>query len=277
MNWAIVERAFSLAREADPPKVPYQPHIPKLKENNVRTGFFERDQFESVVAHLPERLKPVDKFVYITGWRKSEIVNLEWRQVDFTGRGSVRLETGTTKNGKGREIPMVRELHEVLEDQRASADEVQRETGRIIPWVFFYTNGNQVGKCVGDFRKTWGVACMKAGLPVTVVYKQDDQGETVIHKRGPKKGQSVIEKVKADNLLHDFRRTAVRNLERSGIPRKVAMQLTGHLTESVYQRYDIVSESDLLIAAEKLDGHGWGTVRPTFNDLPALLSARTSS
>ena len=72
-------------------------------------------------------------------------------------------------------------------------------------------------------------------------------------------------------------RTAVRNLERSGIPRKVAMQLTGHLTEGVYQRYDIVSESDLLIAADKLDRHGLDTVGPTFHNLPASTSAVTSS
>ncbi len=153
---------------------------------------------------------------------------------------------------------MVRELREVLDAQRALANAIQLKTGKIIPWVFFYTDGKFVGNRVGDFRKAWGVACMKAGLPVTAVYKRDKQGQVVVHTLGPKKGQPVIEKVKADSVFHDFRRTAVRNLERSGIPRKVAMQLTGHKTESVYQRYDIVSESDLLIAAEWLDGHGLG-------------------
>ncbi len=53
-------------------------------------------------------------------------------------------------------------------------------------------------------------------------------------------------------IPHDFRRTAVRNLEKAGVSRSVAMKLTGHLTESVYGRYAIVSESDLIEGVEKL-------------------------
>ena len=53
-------------------------------------------------------------------------------------------------------------------------------------------------------------------------------------------------------LLHDLRRSAVRNLERAGVSRSVAMKMTGRKTESVYRRYAIVSESDLREAAAKL-------------------------
>jgi len=64
-------------------------------------------------------------------------------------------------------------------------------------------------------------------------------------------------------LTHDFRRTAVRNMERTGVPRSVATKLTGHRTEAVYRRYAIVSDSDLRDASAKLAGTIAGTVTAT--------------
>lgn len=83
------------------------------------------------------------------------------------------------------------------------------------PWVF-----HRAGKPITTFRGSWENACMKAGVP--------------------------------DRLFHDLRRTAVRNLERAGVPRSVAMRLTGHKTESIYRRYAIVSEPDLSEGVRKL-------------------------
>jgi integrase len=53
-------------------------------------------------------------------------------------------------------------------------------------------------------------------------------------------------------LLHDFRRTAVRNLERAGVSRSVAQALVGHETESIYARYAITNEQDLKDGVAKL-------------------------
>jgi integrase len=77
------------------------------------------------------------------------------------------------------------------------------------------------GEAIKDFRKVWKEACKKSGCP--------------------------------GRLVHDLRRTAVRNVVRAGVPQSVAMKMTGHLTDSVFRRYDIASPDDLRVAAERLN------------------------
>jgi integrase len=73
-----------------------------LAEDNVRKGFFEREQFEQVRNRLAPLYQGVVTLAYFTGWRvNSEILTLEWRQIDRDA-GVIRLEPGTTKNREGR-------------------------------------------------------------------------------------------------------------------------------------------------------------------------------
>ena len=79
---AALKRMFSLAVQGG--KLLQRPYIPMLQEDNVRRGFFEREQFDSVRRHLPEALSSVATFAYLTGWRtRSEILPMQWHQSRF--------------------------------------------------------------------------------------------------------------------------------------------------------------------------------------------------
>src|SRR5262249_28754990 len=119
---ALMRRAFNLARKATPPKVGAVPYISMLAENNVRKGFFEHDHFIRIRTALPEEIRPVLTFAYYTGCRKGEILMLRWNQTDLAER-LVKLESGETKNGEARTIPLAPELYEVLAMQRAIRDQ----------------------------------------------------------------------------------------------------------------------------------------------------------
>jgi len=212
---SALRRMFRLGERAG--KVAGRPYVALLREDNVRTRFFEPEQFAAVQARLPEDLRPAVEFAYLTGWRlKSEVLALQWWQVDFEA-GMVRLEPGSTKNADGRVFPFAAlpALAGLLRTQAERTRAIERASGSIIPWVF-----HRHGSPIQYFRRTWIRACRLAGLP--------------------------------GRLPHDFRRTAVRNLERAGVPRSVAMKLTGHKTESIYRRYAIVAEQDLKDGVAKL-------------------------
>lgn len=228
-----VIRAFSLGVECR--LISYAPKVDTLREDNVRKGFFEREQLNGVLKRMRAHNQNPARFAFITGWRKQEILGLRWPQIDFQA-GVVRLEPGTTKNREARQFPFTSELREILEAQKAKAGELKKQHGVISPWVFFIEEkGPRKGRKIGDFKRNWNTACRAAGVP--------------------------------GRIFHDLRRTSVRNLVRAGIPERVAMAMTGHRTRDIFERYNIVDEGDFAEAALKLEafssrtGTDTGTVK----------------
>jgi integrase len=208
---SALKRMLNIGARQTPPKVDRVPYIPMLKENNTPKGFFEHAEFVALRDELPDYLKGFVTFAYKTGWRMSEITGLTWSQVD-RDNGIVRLEPGETKNDDGRTVYLDDELRDVFNDQW----ELRKKSRKLTPYVFPGNNGDEQIK---DFRFSWNKACTDANI--------------------------------GKKLFHDFRPTAVRNMVRAGIPEGVAMKISGHKTRSVFDRYNIVNDADLQLAAQK--------------------------
>jgi integrase len=191
-----------------------KPLLARPSVNNARQGFVGRAEMRRLLSALPQPIRDLAFFAYVTGWRRREVLGLRWDHV-WLDAGVVRLDAAASKNGLARVFPVSAhpELQRMLERRY-----IERRGAHV-----FHRNGRPVLW----FDRIWKTACEGAGV-----------GHT---------------------LFHDLRRSAVRNMERAGVPRSVAMQLVGMRTESIYRRYAITNEEDLargvrLIAAQERSG-----------------------
>ena len=211
---SALSRMFTLAVQAG--RLSTRPYIRKLPESQPRQGFLEHADYLAIREHLAPAYQDVLDFGYLTGWRRGEIVRLEWRDVDRQA-GIIRLRPELSKNREGRTLAMSPSIKELVGRRWKARKVTSGDGGEMkIAMLVFHVEGRPVG----DWRKTWKKACEAAKLP--------------------------------GKLFHDLRRTVVRNLTRAGVPERVAMTLTGHKTRSVFDRYNIVSEEDIRQATERL-------------------------
>jgi len=217
LELAALSKAFNLAIGAKKLSADARPTFPKISLDNARQGFVSHAEFLALREELPAHLQDPVAFLYYSGWRVSEMRRIRWQHLDADG---LRLPPELSKNKKGRLLPLSGEL----------AALIKRAKGRRrldCPFIFHHN-----GKPIGDFRKAWHTACVAVGL-----------GSFVKDQKGKKKYSGII--------VHDLRRSCVRNLVQAGVPEKTAMQLTGHKTRSVFDRYNIVSDADLTVAQQK--------------------------
>jgi integrase len=172
-----LHKAFRLAERAGKAICP---PFPQIAVQNVRTGFFERVDFEAVRSQLPEAFRGPITFAYLTGWRvPSDVLRLQWKQVDFSA-GTVRLEPGTTKNDEGRLFPfsVLLELAALLRHQWERTLSLEMETGQTIPSVFHW-NEKGTHKPIHPkvLYRRWKEACKRAGVPKRVLRCEISRGQ----------------------------------------------------------------------------------------------------
>jgi len=259
---AALRRMYSIATKSTPPKVLRAPRIEMLEENNVRAGYFEPQDYIHMRENLPAHLRPLFAAAYFTGLRKSELTSLTWDQVNLFQR-KITLDPGTTKNNEPRIIWLAGELLEIMKEQYA-------RTMKGFPKCryVFHKDGNRIA----DFRKAWQRALLKCGYKPS--FKCRDCGAIVqldLEQKWKKEGPLVSLRVdkktwqelicercgqnrfqRNSKVFHDNRRTAVRNMVRTGTPESVAMKISGHKTRTIFERYNITSEEDQKAASERL-------------------------
>jgi integrase len=124
----------------------------------------------------------------------------------------LRLFAGTTKNSRARKV--ILDKHTFAEVEPLLSGKSPDDFA--FTWELGKTRGGQIK----DFRSAWKAAVKAAGFP--------------------------------DLDPHDLRRSSIRNMVRRGIHERVARQISGHLTSEVFGRYDIIADSDLVSASEKI-------------------------
>lgn len=195
-------------------RLPRVPLIDMPRVDNARQGFFEKEDVARILPHLPPHARNLVEFLYLTGWRSSEAFRLQWSDVDWKNAFVLLRDS---KSREPRIFPFKYNplVEQVLRRQRAEVSRWELENGCLCTSVFHWR-----GKPIQKLRRSWATACRHAGLP--------------------------------GRILHDFRRTAVRNLIRAGIQQAIAMKITGHKTDSIFRRYLIVDEELLAQASGAL-------------------------
>lgn len=252
---SALRRMFNIQRKEG--KLHHAPYFPMLKEGAPRKGFFERADYEALSNALPDYARVPLALGFFTGMRKEEVLGLKWEQVSFLD-GTIRLNADETKNDEARTIPITAQLRSMLAERYAKRD-------ASCPYVCWRLDAHGKAVKLDGLRKVWESRCANVGLGefVPVV---DEKGEPIYSNRADRKnGRPKPKKRYVGRTFHDLRRSAVRNMVRSGVSERVAMAISGHKTRSVFDRYNIVSGADLEIAARKIgeyfkNGHNSGTI-----------------
>jgi integrase len=175
------------------------------------------DAFERLLAAADPHFRPILLLAYTTGMRRGEVLNLRWKgEVDSSGLDLKASVIRLADSDTKTGEPRVVYL-------TSRAVTALREVPRHLKSPYVFVNP-ETGKPWREVRKAWRRACKGAGL------------------------EGV--------WFHDLRRSFITIARRKGIAQSVVRRFSGHKTDAVFKRYDIVEEEDLKAAAKRLEVPG---------------------
>jgi integrase len=215
----LLRQALRLAARRRPPKVVDAPHVPLLSVQNARQGFLGQGDVARLLAGLVDvDVRDFVEWAAWTGMRPGEIRQLTWEMVDLQA-ATLTVAPQVAKTRRGRVLALVGPLLAIVQRRLA-----RRRLGCAL--VFHRASKGRLGAPVLDYRRAWRVALKAAKLPLTL-------------------------------RPYDLRRSALRNLIRSGTHETVAMAISGHRTRSTFDRYNITSTDDVAAAIERVASEDW--------------------
>jgi integrase len=127
------------------------PKLEMLAENNARESFLEHGNFMTLLSNLPEAVRDLVEFEYLSGWRQGSAKKLEWADIDMETH-TARLRSANSKNKSGWILPLTGSLFEIIQRR-------MKQRRLDCPYVF-----HRSGKPIKDFRAAWATACKSSGL-----------------------------------------------------------------------------------------------------------------
>jgi len=172
---------FRLAYQHTPPKVARIPHFPMLKESNIRSGFFEHEDFLALRGALPDYAQVAVTLAYYSGMRMGEVYSLQWKQGNWT-EGKLYLKAQDTKTDMPHVLYLTGDLYRILVAWKRRCEGKWRNC----TWIC-----HRGGIRLQSLKHSWRKGCERVGLGQMLW--DAEKGRMVWHGKIP----------------HDFRRTAV--------------------------------------------------------------------
>ncbi len=197
-------------------QVPHIPRITLYRPDNARQGFCEPAEFQAILAKIDTPvMQDLAEFAYYSGRRPSEIEHMCWADV-YREEGVIRLPR--TKNRRPWLVPLAGPLAAVI-GRRELVRTWYSEDGQshASEWVFHIRGARILGP---RRNRAWKQAAAAAGYPA--------------------------------RLFYDLRRTAARDMVNAGVDPTTVMQALGHLTDSMFHRYNIRTTDEQRSALERL-------------------------